>query len=596
MFSVRVSLQKFAPASSESTLAEDSTSLPGVTVEHGAAVARIARDQVVVVVATCRSQAPHAIAESIATQYAARGVDAITEIPLEHAVLIVDARARHVVAATDRFGSVPICYRLDQHVAVFSDRADAVLDDDRSVEPQALLDYFFHHVIPSPRTVFKTVRKLAAASRLVFAGGDAKIARWWTPTFTTSPAPFATLRAEFLGILDAAVARRTQGRYGCFLSGGTDSSTVAGVIRKVTGMPAESYSIGFDAAGYDEMGYARIAARAFGTRHHEYYVTPSDLLEAIPAIARHFDQPFGNSSAAAAYLCARRASEDGIDLLLAGDGGDELFGGNERYALQRLFGLYETVPAPLGRLLEAIFVRTPLRRAPLVRKIGGYIEQARLPMPARMHHYNLLYRLGIENVFDSSVLAQVAPPQLEHEAAQSFANASRKTDSLVDRMLAYDWKYTLEDNDLPKVVGSAAAAGVGVTFPLLDDALVDFSCRLAPQMKLKGLRLRWFFKEALRGFLPDEIISKKKHGFGLPFGVWTTQHRGLRELAFDSLASLKARRIVRPEFIDELLSVRMQEHPAYYGEAVWILMMLEQWFGRQTNTAENVTSTAFTVA
>jgi asparagine synthase (glutamine-hydrolysing) len=101
--------------------------------------------------------------------------------------------------------------------------------------------------------------------------------------------------------------------------------------------------------------------------------------------------------------------------------------------------------------------------------------------------------------------------------------------------------------------------------------------RLPAEYKLKGLKLRWFFKEALRGFLPDEIITKKKQGFGLPFGVWVTQHQGLKRLAVDSLNSFAQRGIVRPEFIKPLLETHLAAHPGYYGEMVWILMMLEQW-------------------
>ena len=112
---------------------------------------------------------------------------------------------------------------------------------------------------------------------------------------------------------------------------------------------------------------------------------------------------------------------------------------------------------------------------------------------------------------------------------------------------------------------------------LSDDALVDFSMRLPAEYKLKGMQLRWFFKEALRGFLPDEILTKKKQGFGLPFGVWANRHDGLRQLASDSLHSLAGRGIVQQDFIDKLLKDHLPAHPGYYGEMVWILMMLEQW-------------------
>jgi len=150
--------------------------------------------------------------------------------------------------------------------------------------------------------------------------------------------------------------------------------------------------------------------------------------------------------------------------------------------------------------------------------------------------------------------------------------------SFVNRMLAYDWRYTLAENDLPKVRMSSRLAGVSVGYPLLDQALVDFSSRLPSNYKLRRLKLRWFFKEALRGFLPDAIITKKKHGFGLPFGVWLAREPALQALARDSVRGVGERGIVRREFGDALVDRLLPEHPGYYGEMVWILMMLEQWF------------------
>src|SRR5262249_17453253 len=144
---------------------------------------------------------------------------------------------------------------------------------------------------------------------------------------------------------------------------------------------------------------------------------------------------------------------------------------------------------------------------------------------------------------------------------------------------------TLADNDLPKVIGATSVAGIGVAFPLLDDALVDFSLRLEPALKLRGTRLRWFFKEALRGFLPEEIIRKKKHGFGLPFGVWAHPHGDLKALAASSIHALGKRGIVREAFLDQLLREYLPEHPGYFGEMIWVLMVLEQWLGRPASAA-----------
>jgi asparagine synthase (glutamine-hydrolysing) len=212
---------------------------------------------------------------------------------------------------------------------------------------------------------------------------------------------------------------------------------------------------------------------------------------------------------------------------------------------------------------------------PLVRKAASYVNQAKVPMPDRLMTYNQLFRLGVRDVLTPELLAQVDQQDPARQQREVWDQV--KEGSLVNRMLAFDWRYTLADSDLPKVMGTTALAGVNVGFPMLDDRLLAFSLRLPTAYKLKGLKLRWFFKEALRGFLPDEILTKKKQGFGLPFGVWANQTPALKALAKDSLDSLVARGVVRGDFIDSLLTHRLPEHPGYYGEMVWILMMLEQW-------------------
>jgi asparagine synthase (glutamine-hydrolysing) len=147
-------------------------------------------------------------------------------------------------------------------------------------------------------------------------------------------------------------------------------------------------------------------------------------------------------------------------------------------------------------------------------------------------------------------------------------------------MLQYDWKYTLADNDLPKVVTTCDLAGVQIAFPMLAEPLVDFANALPPSWKVSGARLRPFFKSALADFLPKAILEKKKHGFGLPFGHWLVNHSGLRRLAIVSLESFRHRGVIRESFLNDFLTKRLHEHAGYYGELVWIMMMLELWMQR----------------
>lgn len=504
----------------------------------------------------------------------------------DFAVAISDHAGR-IFLAIDRFAIRTLCYRQIGTQLKFAERADNLADDATPINPGALFDYLYFHAIPSPRTVFAGVSRVPPGHWVRFDAGKITLTPYWTPAFDEhSQQPFDKAKQSFLEILDLAISAQLAGyehqQIGCFLSGGTDSSTVAGLIGKVSGQPAASYSIGFDAQGYDEMEYARIAARHFGTDHHEYYVTPADLVAGIPFVAAAYDQPFGNSSALPAYYCALAAKADGVEKLLAGDGGDELFGGNTRYAKQRVFGWYENVPAILrSNLVEPLVSIPGMAKIPLIKKGVSYVEQARVPLPERTEMYNLLLRLGPANILTSDFLHQVDQSEQLHLQQETWKAAN--CSSQINRMLAFDWRFTLAENDLPKVCGTTSLANVAVGFPLLDDRLLEFSLSLPPAYKLKGLKLRWFFKEALRGFLPDAIITKKKHGFGLPFGIWVCKDQSLRQLTINTLDSLRQRNIVNLDFLDKLIRDLLPTHPGYYGELVWILIMLELWLQKHAS-------------
>lgn len=507
------------------------------------------------------------------------GVDLPAGLTGAYALVIVDTDKRSLFLAVDRFAVQTLCYRHDGNHFSFSDRADCVANPDDGLDPQAIFDFLYFHMIPAPRTIFNKVRRLPAAHALLIDKAGIKEFRHWPAEFDEHHREsFDEAKNRFLDLIRESVSEQigNEQRIGSFLSGGTDSSTIAGMLGKITGQPARAYSIGFDAEGYDEMEYARIAARHFGCEHHEYYVTPTDVRSALPAIARHYDQPFGNSSALPAYFCAKMAKADGCTKMLAGDGGDELFGGNARYARQQVFELYHRLPQGMRAMIEPFCGdNSLLRRIPGLRQATGYVRHSRIPMPERMESFNLIMHLDPAKVLSPALFSCIAAGE-PHAHMNATWNECRAS-SLVNRMLAYDWRYTLADSDLPKVQGATSLAGIPVGYPLLADSLVDFSLTLPPQWKVRRLKLRWFFKEALRGFLPDAIITKQKKGFGLPFGVWTARDPALKQLAAESLYRLARRGIVREDFVKRLLEHYLPEHPGYYGEMVWILIVLEQW-------------------
>ncbi|MGE0581077.1 MAG: asparagine synthetase B [Steroidobacteraceae bacterium] len=520
--------------------------------------------------------------EGLLAAYRDRGDALLEALRGRYSLAILDGDRRRVLLAIDPMGIERLCWSVVDGGLVFSDSAEAVANFapvGATLRAQALHDFLLMHMIPAPDTAFEGVHKLEPGVRLVFEQGRANLARFWTPRFDErGDASFDALKAGLRDGLDAAVARcAPDATTGAFLSGGLDSSTVAGVLGKVSGRSPRTFSIGFGVESHDEIRYARISARHFGCDATEYNVTADDIVTAFDRIAAAYDEPFGNSSAVPTLFCAQLAARAGIDHLLAGDGGDELFGGNERYAKQQVFELYGRLPAwarravlePLSRAIAPDSALTPLR------KLRSYVDQARIPLPERLETWNLFYRTPHAEIFEPEFAAGIDVRRPIETMARVYGEAPDGT--LLNRMLHYDWHFTLADSDLRKVITMCDLAGVKVSFPLLDAELIDFSLRVPTHAKMEGRELRSFYKRAMAGFLPQEVIDKQKHGFGLPFGVWLKEHAPLRELILGHLKRLGERGIVRRSFLDRLVGEHAAGDSGYYGYAIWDFAMFEAW-------------------
>ena len=525
-------------------------------------------------------------AVALARLWRAHGNDAPAHIHGSFSLAVIDHEQNCVFLALDRIGDHALAFAARPDACVFASRADLVAAHPavgRSLDPQGLFNYLYFHVVPSPGSVYHGVEKLLPGQWARCegargqAGGQVTRGFYWALKYRDQPRhDFEAQKARFLDLIRDSVKRaKGDDEVATFLSGGTDSSTVSGMLKQVSGQ-AHTYSIGFPAAGFDEMEYARIAGKHFGLDMHEYYLRPEDIMTAIPVIAGHYDEPFGNDSAVPAYFCARLAAADGHKIMLAGDGGDEFFGGNARYAKQKVFEAYHKLPGWLrAGLIEPLANLPGLGARGPGAKLQSYLRQANIPLPERMESYNFIYRQPLHEMFAAEFLAGVDA----HQPGAWLKEVYDRTDSLsyINRMLHLDIKFTLADNDLRKVGGMTEAAGIEVRYPLMDDALVDFSGEIPPDWKVKGQYLRWFFKTALKGFLPDAIIDKSKHGFGLPFGVWARDYAPLRERIEDRLSGFRKRDILTPHYIDLLRREHLSGHATYFGKMLWVMLTLEEW-------------------
>ncbi|RRQ22839.1 asparagine synthetase B family protein [Thiohalobacter thiocyanaticus] len=521
------------------------------------------------------------LAERLADAFLERGPACLEQVHGHFSLAIIDPARATVLLATDRLGVYPLAYQITADGVVFGSSLNSLRrhpDFIADINPQALFDYLYFHMVPSPGTIYRHTSKLLAAQYVLIEADRFDAGFYWRPEYRDRHDPEAMLAAELKTHLHNAVERCLDpdlAPTGAFLSGGLDSSTVTGVYAGLTDSPVQAYSIGFEAEGYDETPFARTSAEHFGAQLNTYYVTPGDVASALPLLARAYDEPFGNASAIGAYYCARFARDQGIRCLLAGDGGDELFAGNARYAKQKVFAVYDALPRLLQRsLIEPLALHLPQGIPPL-RKLRSYVEQARLPMPERMESYNFLHRTPLQEIFAADFLEGIDPDDPIRNIREAYQRAD--SDSMLKSMLQLDWKITLADNDLRKVSHTCQLAGLEVRYPMLDQELMEFSTGIPDRLLMRGLELRSFYKRSLKDFLPDATLEKSKHGFGLPFGIWMSEDKQLRELAYDSLAGFRQRGYLNPAYLDQLTDAHRDGHSAYYGVMIWVIMMLELW-------------------
>jgi asparagine synthase (glutamine-hydrolysing) len=522
--------------------------------------------------------------------YVEDGMAFLERLRGEFTLALWDGREEVLHLATDRFRILPLFYCLEVDKLVFASRMRAILacpfPIKRTINPEAIVDVLAASVIPTPKTIFREVKKLPPGHLLTYRRGEVKLAPYWEINFLEADgAAEAELARKLRAHLAEAVSIRLaedgmSSRIGTFLSGGVDSSTVTGVLAQLTERPLKSFSIGFDEQRFNELHYARIAARAFGAEHYEYLVTPRDTYTAIPVLLEAFDEPFANASAIPTYFCAKLAREHEVDVLYAGDGGDELFAGNERYATQRLFDCYHKLPVWLREPLikPLVFGLADGFRRELFIKGKKYIQRASIPYPERLSSYYLLRVVPMAELLEDALLEMLGR---DYDAYNPIAFYYYKAParSELERQLYIDLKLAISDSDLFKVTRMAEAACVTVRFPFLDHRLAEFAARVPARVKMRGRHLRSFFKRAYADLLPSEIRAKKKHGFGLPISEWLRTDRRLNEMMHDLVLSPRSiqRGYFRRKALEALVECHKTDETSFYGTALWNLMVLELW-------------------
>jgi asparagine synthase (glutamine-hydrolysing) len=370
---------------------------------------------------------------------------------------------------------------------------------------------------------------------------------------------------------------------GAFLSGGIDSTTVVALMQHQTARPVRTYTIGFRERDYDEKSHAEAVARALGTLHRTLVVTADDALTLVPELVEVFDEPFADISQIPTLLVSRLARED-VTVALSGDGGDEVFGGYNRYLWGgRLYPMSTRLPRPLRRALSAgLTAVSPSGWDRTFRATSRVLpRRLRYRLPGeKLHKIGALLRQEGPSDFYRSLIAAWQRP-----ATGETRNGLRGTFeaimdspepiSYVDRMMLTDLLTYLPDNNLAKVDRASMAVSLEVRVPLLDHRLVEFSFRLPLSMKIREGQTKWALRQVLYRHVPRALVEREKMGFDAPIGDWL---RGpLREWASDLLA--------QPTLEDSSLDpgrvrVAWREHlerRANHGLSLWVVLMLLAW-------------------
>ena len=524
----------------------------------------------------------------LAALYGREGIRGLGRLRGAFALALWDADRRELVLAVDQVGMRRLYYAVTSDGVVFGSRPGLLRGAptlDVEPNPTAVYCYLNFGYLPAPLSMRPAIQRVAPGCFVKVRDTEVTVGRYWDVSYEERPQDETAAAHGTAQLCSEAVSRAlgdgTAKDAGAFLSGGTDSSTILGLMTRATGERINAFSIGFQERRYDELEYAERAARHFNALHHVRRVSPADALEALPHLVDAYDDPLGNNSAIGTFLCAKLARESGIGRLLAGDGGDEMFGGNERYTTDAVFARYQSIPGLLRRgVLEPVLAALPDGRNTVVGRAQRYVRRANIQNPRRFYSYEFFFAQAGGELLAGDFLSAADRESPWRVLEQHFERAAG-TDEL-NRLMYLDLKLTIGDNDLYKVTRTADIAGVQVRFPFLDLALIERAATWPAEFKVHRGEKRVLFKRAFGELLPAATLLKQKHGFGVPTSQWLRTHAGFVDLLHDSL--LQADGYVRTYFragaLDEMVRRHAADSTAFYGDILWSLLMLELWHRR----------------
>ena len=509
--------------------------------------------------------------EVIINLYIKYGLDFIKKLNGMFAIALHDQRDNSLYLIRDRMGKKPIWIsQISDGTLYFASEVRALLParPDRTLRNEMVAEVMQYGYINSPNSAFNEINQVPPASVLTWKDGKTKISTYWEPDFDTKiKVSYEEALETTKELIEAAVSRRliSERPLGSFLSGGYDSTVVTAYMAKLMSEKVQTYSIGFHSAQFNEAHYAKRVANFLGTNHHEEILSPDPAL-VVEKISQVLDQPFADSSIVPTYLLAKFARENLI-VALGGDGGDEVFGGYDRYlaapVMQRLNPLLGIARTGLKFAGQKSFGNT--RK---INRVGSQLSSKESLAARYSSILSLTQPHELTMLLNSNFQSKAA------EVARADQFNSGKYSSF-DRMIRSDLDTYLPGDLLVKVDIATMANSLELRSPMLDVSVVEWGLSLPRKYKIKGFETKHILKDVARSLVPAELIDRPKMGFGIPRAEWL--RTGMKELVIDTLTDTTATQ--RGWFNSKEVSRVIDTHMA--GEdkdnIIWPMLMLELW-------------------
>ena len=522
-----------------------------------------------------------------------------------------DRKERVLHLARDRVGEKPLYYGWLGKTLVFASELKALRVHPLwrgEIDRDALALYMRHNYVPAPYSIYKDVYKLPPGTFLTVTadglenppqppfckwGGGVPVAYWSAKEVAERGVadPFPGMEAEAIEHLDKVLRNAIKGQMvadvplGAFLSGGIDSSTIVALMQSQSSRPVKTFTIGFNEAGYNEAEHAKAVARHLGTDHTELYVTPEEAMAVIPKLPELYDEPFADSSQIPTFLVAQMARQH-VTVALSGDGGDELFGGYNRYFWGRnLWRRFGWMPRGLRRTTaSAMTMLSPGRWDRLFGGLGPLLPSSLKQPQAGDKLHKLAGIIGVrdpEEMYLGLVSHWPHPEQVvkqsrEPPTALNDVQGRVALSDFTQRMMYLDMVTYLPDDILVKVDRAAMGVSLETRVPLLDHRLMEFAWRVPMHMKIRDGQGKWLLRQVLYRYVPQKLLERPKMGFGVPIDSWL---RGpLRAWAEDLLdeSRLKREGFFEPEpirklWLEHLSGIRNWQYH------LWGVLMFQAW-------------------